>query len=67
VVLKVIWNTDRQQTSLSRAWPSFTFGRGMVHSKWGYKQPKYHMGVLKCTIQFIMFLHMSLKSDSAVQ
>jgi len=34
LVLKVIWNTDSQQTSLSRAWPSFIFGRGMVHSEW---------------------------------
>lgn len=38
--IKVIWNTDSQLNFLSRVWPPFISGRGMVLSKWGYKQPK---------------------------
>jgi len=58
LVLQSIWNTDSQHTSLSRA--CVLFGRGMVSSKWEYKQAKYHTEVLKLPMQFTTFLHVRL-------
>ena len=58
LVLQAFWITDSQHTSLSRA--CVIFGKGMVRSKWEYKQAKYHTDVLKLPLQFTTFLHMRL-------